>query len=78
MAAAIVFAFVAALLNWLIRKITGSLAEISKGLDSASTKLTEVSQQMSTNAEETSSQATVVSSSSHQVNQILGRLAHSA
>jgi methyl-accepting chemotaxis protein len=58
------------LLCWyIIRKITGSLAEISKGLGSASTKLTEVSQQMSANAEETSSQATVVSSSSHQVNQ---------
>jgi methyl-accepting chemotaxis protein len=57
------------LCSFIIRKITGSLAELSKGLDSASRKLTDVSQQMSANAEETSSQAMVVSSSSLQVNQ---------
>ncbi len=64
-----IMAAMSLLFRYIIRNITGSLSDISTGLDSASKQLTNVSQQMSANAEETSSQATVVSSSSQQVNQ---------
>ena len=64
-----IIAVVILLCAFFTRQITGSLSQISHGLDLASRQLSQVSQQMSANAEETSSQATVVSSSSHQVNQ---------
>ena len=66
---AAIIAIVILLCAFFTRQITGSLSQISHGLDLASRQLSHVSQQMSANAEETSSQATVVSSSSHQVNQ---------
>ncbi|MEO7423624.1 MAG: methyl-accepting chemotaxis protein [Fibrobacteria bacterium] len=58
------------LLCWyFIRQITGTLNQISNGLELSSKQLASVSQQMSANAEETSSQANLVSSTSQQVNQ---------
>ena len=64
-----ILAFVSLACWYFIRQITGPLYRVAGHLSDSSKGLTQVSQQMGANAEETSAQANLVSVSSQQVNQ---------